>query len=60
MRELVDQIDAYAESIDLEATSNLNAEDQHGENVQPPPKASMLLWVPPKFNSWTLSFNPWI
>ena len=39
MRELVEQIDAYAESIDLEATSNLNTEDQHSENVQPPPEA---------------------
>ena len=39
MRELVEQIDAHAKSIDLEATSNLNAEDQHGGNVQPPPEA---------------------
>ena len=37
LRELVEQIDAYAEPIDLEATSNPNAEDQHGRNVQPPP-----------------------
>ena len=35
-RELVEQIDAYAEPIDLEATSNPNIEDQHGGNIQPP------------------------
>ena len=39
LRELVEQIDAYAELIDLEATSNLNAEDQHGGDVLPPPEA---------------------
>ena len=36
LRELVEQIDAYAEPIDLKATSNPNVEDQHGGNVQPP------------------------
>ena len=36
MRELVEQIDAHAESIDLEATSNLNDEDQPSESVQSP------------------------
>ena len=36
LRELVEQIDAYVEPIDLEATSNPNTEDQHGGNVQPP------------------------
>ena len=36
LRELVEQIVAHAEPIDLEATNNLNAEDQHGGNVQPP------------------------
>ena len=36
LRELVEQIDALAEPIDLEAISNPNAEDQHGGNVQPP------------------------
>ena len=35
LRELVEQIDAHAESIDLEATNNPNAVDQHGGNVQP-------------------------
>ena len=35
LRELVEQIDAHAEPIDLEATSNPNAADQHGGNVQP-------------------------
>ena len=35
LRELVEQINAHAESIDLEATSNPNAADQHGRNVQP-------------------------
>ena len=39
LRELVEQINAHAESIDLEAISNLNAADQHGGNVQPPPEA---------------------
>ena len=39
MRELVEQIDAHAEPIDLEATSNPNAADQHGGNVQLPPEA---------------------
>ena len=38
-RELVEQIDAYAEPIDLEATGNPNVEDQHSEIVQPPPDA---------------------
>ena len=38
MRELVEQIDAHAELIDLEATSNPNSEDQHGGNIQPPPE----------------------
>ena len=38
LRELVKQIDAHAEPIDLEATSNPNVENQHGENVQPPPE----------------------
>ena len=37
LRELVEQINAHAEPIDLEATSNPNAEDQHGRDVQPPP-----------------------
>ena len=37
LRELVKQIDAHVEPIDLEATSNLNTEDQCGGNVQPPP-----------------------
>ena len=37
LRELVKQIDAHVEPIDLEATSNPNTEDQCGENVQPPP-----------------------
>ena len=36
LRELVDQIHAHVEPIDLEATSNPNTEDQHGGNVQPP------------------------
>ena len=36
MRELVEKIDAYAEPIDLEATSNPNDEDQPGESVQSP------------------------
>ena len=36
LRELVEQIDAHAEPIDLEATSNPNVEDQPGRNVQPP------------------------
>ena len=36
MRELVEQIDAHAELINLEATSNPNAEDQHYGNVQLP------------------------
>ena len=35
LRELVEQIDAHAEPIDFEATSNPNAADQHGGNVQP-------------------------
>ena len=35
LRELEEQIDAHAEPIDLEATSNPNAADQHGGNVQP-------------------------
>ena len=35
MRELVEQIDAHAEPIDLEATSNPNAAAQHDGNVQP-------------------------
>ena len=35
LRELVEQIDAHVEPIDLEATSNPNAADQHGGNVQP-------------------------
>ena len=39
LKELVEQINAHAEPIDLEATSNPNAADQHGGNVQPPPKA---------------------
>ena len=60
LRELVEQIDAHAEPIDLEATSNPNAKDQHSGNVQPPPRPSMLLWIPPRFNSWTLPLNPWI
>ena len=34
LRELVKQIDAYAEPIDLEATSNPNAATQHDGNVQ--------------------------
>ena len=34
-KELVKQMNAYAEPIDLEATSNPNAADQHGGNVQP-------------------------
>ena len=33
LRELVDQIHAHVEPIDLEATSNPNTEDQHGGNV---------------------------
>ena len=37
LRELVEQIDAHAEPIDLEATSNPYTEDQHDRNVQPPP-----------------------
>ena len=37
LRELVKQIDAHVEPIDLEATSNPNTEDQCGGNVQPPP-----------------------
>lgn len=36
LRELVAQIVAHAEPIDLEATSNPNVEDQPGGNVQPP------------------------
>ena len=39
LRELVEQIDAHVELIDLEATNNLNTKDQHNGNVQPPPKA---------------------
>ena len=39
LRELVEQIDAHAKLIDLEATSNLNAANQHGRNVQPLPEA---------------------
>ena len=35
LRELVEQIDAHAEPIDLEARSNPNAGIQHGGNVQP-------------------------
>ena len=35
LRELVEQIDAHAEPIDLEATSNPNAAAQHDGNVQP-------------------------
>ena len=38
LRELVEQIDAHAEPINLEATNNQNAEDQHDRNVQPPPE----------------------
>ena len=38
LRELVEQIDAHAEPIDLEATGNLNAEDQHSGNVQSSPE----------------------
>ena len=37
LRELVEQIDAYAKPIDLDTTSDLNSEDQQGGNVQPPP-----------------------
>ena len=37
LRELLKQIDAHVEPIDLEATSNPNTEDQCGGNVQPPP-----------------------
>ena len=33
LRELVEQIDAHSKLIDLEATNNPNAEDQHGGNV---------------------------
>ena len=36
MRELVEQIDAHAMLIDLEATSNPNTKDQHDRNVQSP------------------------
>ena len=39
LRELVEQIDAHAEQIDLEATNNLNAKDQHSGNIQLPPEA---------------------
>ena len=35
LRELVEQIDAHAEPIDLEATNNPNTVDQHDGNVQP-------------------------
>ena len=35
LREQVEQIDAHAEPIDFEATSNPNAADQHDGNVQP-------------------------
>ena len=35
LRELVEQIDAHVESIDLEATSNPNTAAQHDGNVQP-------------------------
>ena len=35
LREQVEQIDAHAKPIDFEATSNPNAADQHGGNVQP-------------------------
>ena len=35
LRELVEQIDAHAEPIDFEATSNPNAANQHGGNGQP-------------------------
>ena len=38
LRELVEQIDAYAEPIDLEATSNPNTAAQHDGNVQPQTK----------------------
>ena len=38
LRELVEQIDAYAEPIDSEATSNPTVENHHGGNVQPPPE----------------------
>ena len=43
LRELVEQIDAHAKLIDLEATSNPNAEDQHGGNIQPPPETQYAL-----------------
>ena len=39
LKKLVEQIDAHAEPIDLEATSKPNAADQHGGNVQPFPEA---------------------
>ena len=35
LRELVEQINAHAEPIDMEATSNPNTVAQHGGNVQP-------------------------
>ena len=38
LRELVEQIDAHVEPINLEATRNPNAEDHHDGNVQPPPE----------------------
>ena len=36
LKELVEQIDTHAESVDLEATNNPNVEDQPCGNVQPP------------------------
>ena len=39
LRELVKQIDAHAKPIDLEASSNPNATNQHGRNVQTLPEA---------------------
>ena len=35
LRELVEQINVHAKPIDLEATSNPNADAQHDGNVQP-------------------------
>ena len=39
LRELVEQINAHVELIDLEATSNPNTANQHDGNVQPLPEA---------------------
>ena len=59
LKELVQQINAHAEPIDLEATGNPNVEDQHSEIVQPPPDAqhapvdaAQIQFVDPSFNSW--------